>query len=125
MCLYCESDGRFPNHHPDPTVDENVVDLIALVRDRGEGLGVGLDGDADRIGAVTETGRIVRGDHLLLLFALDLLERHPGAEVIFDVKCSKALPEMIRAEGGVPVMWKTGHSLIKERMTAGVSSTGR
>ncbi len=114
--LYCESDGRFPNHHPDPTVDENVLDLIARVRDRGEGFGVGLDGDADRIGVVTETGRIVRGDHLLLLFALDLLERRPGAEVIFDVKCSKALPELIRAEGGVPVMWKTGHSLIKERM---------
>ncbi|MDP2479939.1 MAG: phosphomannomutase/phosphoglucomutase [Candidatus Palauibacterales bacterium] len=114
--LYCESDGRFPNHHPDPTVDENVRDLIARVCDRDDGFGVGLDGDADRIGVVTETGRIVRGDHLLLLFALDLLERLPGAEVIFDVKCSKALPELIRAEGGVPVMWKTGHSLIKERM---------
>jgi phosphomannomutase/phosphoglucomutase len=114
--LYCESDGRFPNHHPDPTVDENVRDLIARVRERGEGFGVGLDGDADRIGVVTETGRIVRGDHLLLLFALDLLERRPGAEIIFDVKCSRALPELIRAAGGVPVMWKTGHSLIKERM---------
>lgn len=118
-CLYCESDGSFPNHHPDPTVDENVVDLIALVRETGADLGIGLDGDADRIGAVDGKGRIVRGDHLLLLYALDVLEDHPGAEVVFDVKCSKALPEMIEAAGGVPVMWKTGHSLIKERMKAG------
>ncbi|HKK27817.1 MAG TPA: phosphomannomutase/phosphoglucomutase [Gemmatimonadota bacterium] len=114
--LYCESDGTFPNHHPDPTVDENVRDLIARVRERQAGFGVGLDGDADRIGVVTEEGKIVRGDHLLLLFALDVLEREPGAEVIFDVKCSKALPELIEEAGGVPVMWKTGHSLIKERM---------
>jgi len=114
--LYCESDGRFPNHHPDPTVDDNVRDLIARVRERGLGFGVGLDGDADRIGVITEEGRIVRGDHLLLLFALDLLESRPGAEIIFDVKCSKALPELIERAGGVPVMWKTGHSLIKERM---------
>jgi len=118
-CLYCESDGTFPNHHPDPTVDENVVDLIALVRETGADLGIGLDGDADRIGAVDGNGRIVRGDHLLLLYALDVLEDHPGAEIVFDVKCSKALPEMIEAAGGVPVMWKTGHSLIKERMKAG------
>lgn len=115
-CLYCESDGTFPNHHPDPTVDANLMDLIAMVRRSGAALGVGLDGDADRIGAVTEKGEIVRGDRLLLLFALDVLPRAPGAEIIFDVKCSKALPEMIAAAGGVPVMWKTGHSLIKERM---------
>lgn len=115
-CLYCESDGTFPNHHPDPTVDENVVDLIARVRATDADLGVGLDGDADRIGAITETGGIVRGDHLLLLYALDALPRYPGAEIVFDVKCSKALPEMIARAGGVPVMWKTGHSLIKERM---------
>ena len=114
--LYCESDGTFPNHHPDPTVDENVADLVERVLDRGTGFGVGLDGDADRIGAVTEEGTVVRGDHLLLLFALDVLERRPGAQVIFDVKCSKALPEMIREAGGEPVMWKTGHSLIKEKM---------
>ena len=116
QCLYCESDGTFPNHHPDPTVDENVVDLIAEVARTGAALGVGLDGDADRIGAVTETGGIVRGDHHLLLYALDALPAHPGAEIVFDVKCSKALPEMISDAGGVPVMWKTGHSLIKERM---------
>ncbi|MGD8495648.1 MAG: phosphomannomutase/phosphoglucomutase [Gemmatimonadales bacterium] len=118
-CLYCESDGTFPNHHPDPTVDENLVDMIALVRESGADLGIGLDGDADRIGAVDGDGRIVRGDHLLLLYALDVLEDHPGSEIVFDVKCSKALPEMIEKAGGVPVMWKTGHSLIKERMKAG------
>jgi phosphomannomutase/phosphoglucomutase len=117
-CLYCESDGTFPNHHPDPTVDENVADLIDRVAETGADLGVGLDGDADRIGAVTEDGRIVRGDHLLLLYALDALPDHPGAEIVFDVKCSKALPELITRAGGVPVMWKTGHSLIKERMKA-------
>ncbi len=115
-CLYCESDGSFPNHPPDPTEDENVVDLIERVREVGADLGVGLDGDADRIGAVTEAGSIVRGDHLLLLYALDALPRYPGAEIVFDVKCSKALPELIARAGGVPVMWKTGHSLIKERM---------
>jgi len=115
-CLYCESDGTFPNHHPDPTVDANMADLAARVREAGADLGVGLDGDADRIGAVREDGRIVRGDHLLLLYALDLLPDHQGAEIVFDAKCSRALPEMIEAAGGVPVMWKTGHSLIKERM---------
>lgn len=118
-CLYCESDGTFPNHHPDPTVDANVVDLIEAVKVSGADLGVGLDGDADRIGAVSELGRIIRGDHLLLLYALDTLPAHPGAEIVFDVKCSKALPEMISAAGGRPVMWKTGHSLIKERMKRG------
>lgn len=118
-CLFCESDGTFPNHHPDPTVDENLVDLIAKVRETGADLGIGLDGDADRIGAVDGDGRIVRGDHLLLLYALDVLPERPGAEIVFDVKCSQALPEMIEAAGGVPVMWKTGHSLIKERMKQG------
>ncbi len=114
--LYCESDGTFPNHHPDPTVDENLVDLIERVKTTGAAVGVGLDGDADRIGAVTEEGQIVRGDHLLLLFAREILRERPGAEVIFDVKCSQALPRVIEAEGGIPIMWKTGHSLIKERM---------
>jgi len=114
--LYCESDGTFPNHHPDPTVDENLEDLIARVRSTGADLGVALDGDADRIGAVTGKGEIVRGDHLLLLLALDVLKERPGAHVIFDVKCSQAVPEMIREAGGEPVMWKTGHSLIKEKM---------
>lgn len=123
-CLYCESDGTFPNHHPDPTVDANLVDLIALVKETGADMGIGLDGDADRIGAVDGNGKIVRGDHLLLLYALDILPENPGAEIIFDVKCSKALPEMIEAAGGVPVMWKTGHSLIKERMKEGGAPLG-
>ncbi len=115
-CLYCESDGTFPNHHPDPTVDENLRDLIATVRATDGAFGVGLDGDADRIGAVTETGTIVRGDHLLLIYALDVLESRPGSAVVFDVKGSQALPEMISAAGGEPEMSKTGHSLVKERM---------
>ncbi len=114
--LYCDSDGSFPNHHPDPTVDEYMEDLGARVRSTGAPFGVGLDGDADRIGAMTDEGRIVRGDHLLLLFALDVLEEHPGAPVVFDVKCSQAVPELVEEAGGRPVMWKTGHSLIKERM---------
>lgn len=114
--LFCESDGTFPNHHPDPTVDENLEALIARVGETTDAFGVGLDGDADRVGAVTEEGRIVRGDHLVLLFAVDLLKERPGASVVFDVKCSQALPEVIRERGGEPVMWKTGHSLIKEKM---------
>jgi len=115
--LYCESDGTFPNHHPDPVVDENLVDLIARVREEKADLGVAFDGDADRIGAVDEQGRIVRGDILLLLFGLDVLERRgPGQKLIFDVKCSQAVPEVYTARGGEAIMWKTGHSLIKEKM---------
>lgn len=115
--LYCESDGTFPNHHPDPTVDENVADLSALVLQHGADAGVGFDGDADRIGVVDDRGRIVRGDTLLLLFGLDLLRRRgPGHRIVFDIKCSQVLPEEIEKAGGVPVMWKTGHSLIKEKM---------
>ncbi|HUG00571.1 MAG TPA: phosphomannomutase/phosphoglucomutase [Longimicrobiales bacterium] len=115
--LFCESDGTFPNHHPDPVVDENLEDLIREVRARDADLGVAFDGDADRLGAVDELGGIIRGDILLLLFGVDLLERRPGAQVIFDVKCSRALPEVLAAHGGRPLMWKTGHSLIKEKMT--------
>lgn len=115
--LYCVSDGTFPNHHPDPVVDENLRDLIARVRDEEADVGIGLDGDADRIGAVDERGEIVRGDLLLLLFGLDVLERRgPGQKLIFDVKCSQAVPEVFRAHGGEPIMWATGHSLIKEKM---------
>jgi phosphomannomutase / phosphoglucomutase len=115
--LYCESDGTFPNHHPDPTVDEYIQDLIATVRRERADLGVGFDGDADRIGAVDEQGNIVRGDILLLLFALDSLERLGAPQtLIFDVKCSQAVPEVYEARGGQTIMWKTGHSLIKEKM---------
>src|SRR5690606_25146384 len=115
--LYCISDGTFPNHHPDPVVDENLADLIARVREEKADLGVAFDGDADRIGAVDEHGRIVRGDLLLLLFGLDVLEqRGPGQKLIFDVKCSQTVPEVYAAHGGEPIMWKTGHSLIKEKM---------
>jgi phosphomannomutase / phosphoglucomutase len=115
--LYCESDGTFPNHHPDPTVDEYVADMIALVQETGADLGIGFDGDADRIGAVDERGVIVRGDILLLLFALDAMERlGPPQTLVFDVKCSQAVPEVYEARGGRTIMWKTGHSLIKEKM---------
>jgi len=114
--LYCTSDGTFPNHHPDPTVDENLADLIEKVREGEAELGIAFDGDADRIGAVDEHGNIVRGDYLLLVYALDALRQRPGQKVIFDVKCSQVLEERIRAAGGEPLMWKTGHSLIKEKM---------
>ncbi len=115
--LFCESDGTFPNHHPDPTVDENLVDLIAAVRKHKCDLGIGFDGDADRIGAVDENGSVIRGDLILLLFGLDLLERKgPGQKLVFDVKCSQALPEVFAGAGGEPIMWKTGHSLMKEKM---------
>ena len=117
--LFTESDGTFPNHHPDPTVPENLEDLIAAVRREGAEIGLAFDGDADRIGMVDDTGRIVWGDHILILYARDVLSRTgQGQPVIFDVKCSQALPAEILRAGGVPVMWKTGHSLIREKMKA-------
>jgi phosphomannomutase/phosphoglucomutase len=115
--LYCESDGTFPNHHPDPTVDEYIQDMIARVRAEKADLGIAFDGDADRLGAVDENGTIVRGDILLLLFGLDALERLGAPQtLIFDVKCSQAVPEVFEQHGGKALMWKTGHSLIKEKM---------
>jgi phosphomannomutase/phosphoglucomutase len=115
--LFTEDDGTFPNHHPDPTVPENLEDLITTVRREGAELGIAFDGDADRIGMVDGTGKIVWGDHLLILYARDVLSRRgAGVPVIFDVKCSQALPDAITRAGGTPVMWKTGHSLIKEKM---------
>jgi phosphomannomutase/phosphoglucomutase len=114
--LYCTVDGTFPNHHPDPTVDENIVVLKERVRSGAGELGIGLDGDCDRIGAVDEKGRPVRGDQLTAIFARYQLARTPGERIVFDVKSSRALEEDIRAHGGVPVMWKTGHSLIKKKM---------
>jgi phosphomannomutase/phosphoglucomutase len=114
--LYCTVDGTFPNHHPDPTVDENIVVMKERVRSGGGELGIGLDGDCDRIGAVDENGRTVRGDQLTAIFARYQLERTPGERILFDVKSSRALDEDIRAHGGKPIMWKTGHSLMKKKM---------
>jgi phosphomannomutase/phosphoglucomutase len=115
--LFCESDGTFPNHHPDPTVPANLQDLIAAVKRDGAELGIAFDGDADRIGLVDGDGRIIWGDHILILYARDVLERTGrGQPIIFDVKCSQALPHEIEKAGGRPVMWKTGHSLIKDKM---------
>jgi phosphomannomutase / phosphoglucomutase len=115
--LYCESDGTFPNHHPDPSVDEYLEELIDRVQEEGADLGVAFDGDADRIGAIDDRGRIIRGDMLLLLFGLDLLERRgPGQLMLYDVKCSQAVSEVYDAAGGESLMWMTGHSLMKEKM---------
>ena len=115
--LFCESDGTFPNHHPDPTVTENLQDLIVSVERERADLGIAFDGDADRIGIVDGEGEIIWGDRLLIIYARDVLARvGPGQPIIFDVKCSQALPQAITAAGGKPVMWKTGHSLIKDKM---------
>jgi len=114
--LYCEPDGNFPNHHPDPTVLKNIQDLIKKVKETGAELGIGYDGDADRIGVVDENGNVIFGDRLILIFARAILPQYPGGQVIFDVKSSQALPEAIAAAGGKPLMWKTGHSLIKKKM---------
>jgi phosphomannomutase / phosphoglucomutase len=117
--LFCESDGTFPNHHPDPTVVENLAEIIAAVREHRADIGIAFDGDADRIGVIDERGEIVWGDHVLILYARDVLARTgKGQAVIFDVKCSQALPDAIAAAGGRPIMWKTGHSLIKDKMKA-------
>jgi phosphomannomutase / phosphoglucomutase len=115
--LFCESDGTFPNHHPDPTVPENLEDLQEAVRRTGAELGIAFDGDADRIGAVDETGQIIWGDQLLVILGRDAVRRYgAGTPIIFDVKCSEVLPAALRAAGAEPVMWKTGHSLIKAKM---------
>jgi phosphomannomutase/phosphoglucomutase len=115
--LFCESDGTFPNHHPDPTVEKNLVDIVAAVKKHGADIGIAFDGDADRIGVIDDKGAIIWGDHVLILYARDVLERTgTGQAIIFDVKCSQALPDEITRAGGTPVMWKTGHSLIKNKM---------
>lgn len=115
--LFAESDGTFPNHHPDPTVPENLVDLQRIVRNTGAELGIAFDGDGDRIGAVDESGTIIYGDQLLIIFGRDAVRRFgPGIPVIFDVKCSDLLPKALAEAGARPEMWKTGHSLIKARM---------
>jgi phosphomannomutase len=114
--LYTEVDGRFPNHHPDPTVEANLADLKRLVAEKGLDFGVALDGDADRIGAVDGEGRVIWGDQLLSILAEPVLEALPGSVIIGDVKASQALYDRIAELGGVPLMWKTGHSLIKSKM---------
>lgn len=114
--LYCEPDGGFPNHHPDPTVEANLEDLKAAVAAHGADLGLALDGDADRLGAVDRRGRVVWGDQLLLYFARRILAETPGARIVGEVKCSRVLYDGVKAAGGVGEMWKVGHSLIKARM---------
>jgi phosphomannomutase/phosphoglucomutase len=116
VAIHCEPDGDFPNHHPDPIVPENMVDLQARVTAEGAAAGIGLDGDADRIGVVDETGRLMYGDQLLAVYARRTLRDFPGATVIGEVKCTHLLYKDIAAHGGVPVMWKTGHSLIKAKI---------
>ncbi|RMH10537.1 MAG: phosphomannomutase/phosphoglucomutase [Gammaproteobacteria bacterium] len=114
--LYCEPDGSFPNHHPDPTVEENLVDIRRAVVQHGADLGIAFDGDADRIGAIDETGQIIWGDMLMVLFSRQVLQENPGAAIISEVKCSRNLYNDIEAHGGQAIMWKTGHSLIKSKM---------
>jgi phosphomannomutase len=114
--LFTDVDGRFPNHHPDPTVEANLEDLKRLVRDKGLDFGVAFDGDADRLGAVDGEGRVVWGDQLLSILAEPVLRAVPGATIIADVKASQALFDRVAELGGTPLMWKTGHSLIKSKM---------
>jgi phosphomannomutase/phosphoglucomutase len=114
--MYFEMDGRFPNHHPDPTVPKNLEALIAKVRETGAALGIAFDGDTDRIGAVDETGEVVYGDQLMIIYAREILSRKPGATFIGEVKCSQAMYDDLARRGGNPIMWKTGHSLIKAKM---------
>ena len=114
--LFCEVDGSFPNHHPDPSQPKNLADVQrALAAGKGE-LGFAFDGDGDRLGVVTKSGKIIYPDRQLMMFAADVLERHPGAQIIFDVKSTRHLFSWIRQHGGVPVLWKTGHSLIKQKL---------
>jgi phosphomannomutase/phosphoglucomutase len=114
--MYCEVDGNFPNHHPDPSDPHNLQDLIAALRGNASELGLAFDGDGDRLGVVTKNGNIIYPDRQLMLFAADVLSRNPGAEIIFDVKSTRNLFSWIREHGGKPTLWKTGHSLVKAKM---------
>ena len=116
--LYCEMDGHFPNHEADPTVAANLKDLIALVKEKKLDIGIGYDGDGDRIGVIDENGGIIYGDQLMIIFSREILSRKPGATFISEVKCSKTMYDDIEKNGGRAIMWKTGHSLIKEKMKA-------
>ncbi len=114
--LYCEIDGRFPHHHPDPTVEANLSDLVATVTARVAEIGLAFDGDADRLGVVDRHGRVVWGDELLVVFARDVLRTHPGATIVSEVKCSQRLYDDVAAHGGRAIMWRAGHSPIKAKM---------
>jgi phosphomannomutase/phosphoglucomutase len=114
--LYCDIDGHFPNHHPDPAHPENLTDLIAVVAKHRLDVGLAFDGDGDRLGVIAPDGAIIWPDRQMILYARDVLSRHPGAEIIYDVKCSRTLPAEIRKAGGKATMWKTGHSLIKAKL---------
>ncbi|MEJ2396763.1 MAG: phosphomannomutase/phosphoglucomutase, partial [Gammaproteobacteria bacterium] len=114
--LYCDVDGKFPNHHPDPSKPENLKDLIATVKSKGADLGIAFDGDGDRLGVVDASGKIIYPDRYMMLFAADVLAKHPGGQIIYDIKCSSNLTRVIWEKGGEPIMWKTGHSLIKAKL---------
>jgi phosphomannomutase/phosphoglucomutase len=114
--LYCEVDGHFPHHHPDPSRPENMQALSAAVREQRADIGLAFDGDGDRLGVISCQGEIIWPDRVMMLFARDLLERHPGAEVIYDIKCSRNLGRLITEYGGKPQMWRTGHSPLKARL---------
>ncbi len=114
--LFCDVDGNFPNHHPDPSHPENLQDLIRCLRETDAELGLAFDGDGDRLGVVTKAGHIIYPDRQLMLFAADVLSRHPGGQIIYDVKCSRNVASWVRQHGGDPLMWRTGHSLIKVKL---------
>jgi len=114
--LFCEVDGTFPNHHPDPAHPENLQDLIRCLQETDNEIGLAFDGDGDRLGVVTRDGQIIYPDRQLMLFAADVLTRHPGREILYDVKCTRHLAPWISARGGQPLMWKTGHSLVKAKL---------
>ena len=114
--LYCDVDGTFPNHHPDPGKPKNLIDAIAKVKETGADLGLAFDGDGDRVGVITNSGHLIYPDRVMMLFSEDILSRNPGAEIIFDVKCSRLLANVIREAGGKATMWRTGHSLIKQKI---------
>ena len=114
--LFCDIDGNFPNHHPDPSKPENLRDVQRMLRETDAELGLAFDGDGDRLGVVTKDGEIIYPDRQLMLFAADVLSRNPGAQIIYDVKCSRWVAESVRFQGGVPVMWNTGHALIKAKL---------
>ncbi|MBP6366114.1 MAG: phosphomannomutase/phosphoglucomutase [Nitrosomonas sp.] len=114
--LFCDVDGSFPNHHPDPSVPENLQDVIQALKTTDAEIGLAFDGDGDRLGIVTKNGSIINADRQLMLFAADVLSRNPGGKIIFDVKCTRNLAPWISQHGGTPIMWKTGHSFIKSKL---------